>query len=141
VLAKLASVSPNTIRAVEIGKATHRATVQRIVEVLNAGPASLAPVFDQPLLHEDIEIATLYHNAPTPLRNYISQLLHAREFATFKGPNPILLALANDLEQLSRLEQETIQVLLRFYRESRSATGQSSKLKHAFPGKGQRKPK
>lgn len=142
VLAKLASVSPNTIRAVEIGKATHRATLQRIVEVLNAGPANLVPVFDRPLLHEDIDIATLYHDAPTPLRNFIAQLLRAREYATWQGPDPKLLALAHELMQLTASQLGGIEVLTAFYRQSNSQPASTStRLKRAFPGKHQRNTK
>lgn len=118
-LAEHSGVSPNTIRAAERGERCHRSSLQRITDVLNAASPDALPS-KQPLLLEDLDIAALYHDAPTSLRNFISQLLKARDYATYQGPDPALIAKAHELSQLTAAQRDSIEALITHYRTSAS---------------------
>ena len=131
-LAKLTGVAPNTIRAIERGLPCRRISLQRIVDTLNrpieknGNGNGNSKMPERPLLNEDLDIASLYHDAPTMLRNFIAQLLRARDYAAdFQGPDPALLALASELSKLTESQLHTFRVLLSHYQEV-NATVQSA---------------
>lgn len=115
-LSRASGVSPNTIRAIEKGLPCHQASVHHIQNFLSTGDSldvvSVGPTVYEQLSDEDLEIAKRYRDAPTDLRMYISEMLKARNYKKFTGPDPNLIARSRRIEKLKVFQVKAMDALL-----------------------------
>lgn len=109
-LAKRAQLSRQTVfSALKSGLTTSPRTYQQLFAVLETTPqlerALLEPRFSQ----EDLEIAMAYHDACTPVRNFVAKIFGTREYSNPELP-PDILMLAHRITRLTEQERRFVKM-------------------------------
>lgn len=121
-LARKAGLARNTVVMALRGGHSHPFTRKRLFHVLLQQQIA-EPTLNPRLTLEDMEIAIAYHDASTPLRNFIAKILRTREFSTsdLRGET---LTLAYQIDKMTEKEREFIRMFVAYALSSDATSDQ-----------------